>query len=268
MPLLWRVRGASGATVWLFGTIHDVGADEVPGAAWRELDGAASFVSELGDDEPDPRRFTELARLPWGQVLDQQLPSDDWWELVTVLASVMKEDDLRHARPWFALIRLRAYMLHAPRPSMDTALVERARRQGIAIGRLESWEDQLTALDTSITAAALSNALHARNAYACELAVLVAAYRAGDLTMLTHLLVDPLQGTALLVERNRRWLPQIERHLTLGALGALGPAGGPSATGPGGTAFVAVGLGHLLGPAGLLAALAGAGYSVERRAAD
>jgi uncharacterized protein YbaP (TraB family) len=55
-----------------------------------------------------------------------------------------------------------------------------------------------------------------------------------------------VQSEALLAERNRRWLPQIERYLA------------------GGGAFVAVGLGHLLGGAGLPAMLAHAGYAVER----
>lgn len=251
-PLLWRVHAQSGAAIWLFGTIHDAGSDDVPGAAWRELEGAASFVSELGDDEPDPRQFRELARLPWGQVLDRQLPTDDWFELVTALAGVMQEDELRHARPWFALIRLRAYVIHAPKPSMDTALAERARRQGIAIGRLESWDQQLAALDTSITASDLANVIHDRSALACDVAVLISAYRTGDVAALTHLLVDPVQGTALLAERNRRWLPRIERLLAPGTAGA------------GGRTFIAVGLGHLLGDAGLLATLERAGYAVER----
>src|SRR5690349_20068257 len=84
-PLLWRVQRGDGAVVWLFGTIHDAGAGEVPPAAWAALDQSAALVSELGDDAADPRKLAELARLPWGDVLDRMLPADDWWDLVAAM---------------------------------------------------------------------------------------------------------------------------------------------------------------------------------------
>jgi uncharacterized protein YbaP (TraB family) len=249
-PLLWRVQRSGDAVVWLYGTVHDAGAQDVPPAAWAALDTAPAFASELGDDEPDPRRLAELARLPWGQVLDQLLPVDDWWDLVNAMLGAMREDELRHARPWFALVRLRSHMARSPRPSMDFALAEHARKRGIAVEPLESWEQQLVALDASVTVADLSTAIHARNTVACENARLQSAYRASDVPALTSMLVEPVRSDALLVERNRRWLPQIERYLS------------------GGGAFIAVGLGHLLGDSGLLATLERAGYRVERRAAN
>jgi len=248
-PLLWRVQRPGSGAVWLYGTIHDAGAEDVPAAAWSVLDAAQVFASELGDDDPDPLKLAELARLPWGQVLDQLLPAEDWWDLVTAMAGAMREDDLRHARPWFAMVRLRAHMAHSPQPSMDFALAERARKRGIAVEPLESWEAQITALDASVGVADLSTAIHARNSVACELAQLRSVYRASDVPALTAMLVAPMRSDALLVERNRRWLPQIERYLA------------------GGGGFVAVGLGHLLGDGGLLATLERAGYTVERRAA-
>lgn len=258
-PLLWRVEREGGPPGWLYGTIHDAGAGDVPAAAWRALDDSPVFVSELGDGEPDPARLAALARLPWGQVLDRLLPADDWWELVEAMLGAMTQDELRHARPWFALVRLRAHMARSPRPAMDEALAEHARGRGIAVEPLESWQDQLGALDASVTPADLSRAIHARRAVACQLAQLRAAYRASDLPALTAMLVEPLQGQGpgqqpgpppddpLLAGRNRRWLPRIERRL----------AGG---------GFIAVGLGHLLGDAGLLAALERAGYRVIRQA--
>jgi hypothetical protein len=248
-PLLWRVQGPGGAVVWLYGTIHDAGTDDVPPVAWTLLEAAPVFVSELGDAVPDPRKLSALARLPWGQVLDQLLPADDWWDLVNAMLGVMSEDELRHARPWFAMIRLFSHVARPPRPSMDDALAERARKRGLAIEPLEPWEAQLVALDTSVTAADLSRAIHARRTVACELAGLRSAYRTSDLPTLTQTLVGTAPSEALLGERNRRWLPQIERYLA------------------GDGAFIAVGLGHLLGDDGLPAMLARAGYPAERQAA-
>ena len=247
-PLLWRVRGPGGAVVWLYGTIHDAGTDDISPVAWTLLDAAPRFVSELGDAAPDPDKLSALARLPWGQVLDQLLPADDWWELVNAMLGVMSEAELRHARPWFAMVRLFAHMARSPRPSMDDALAEHARKRGVAIEPLEPWEAQLVALDTSVTAADLSRAIHARHTVACELAGLRSAYRTSDLPALTRTLVGTVQSEALLVERNRRWLPQIERYLASGG------------------AFIAVGLGHLLGDGGLPAMLVRAGYTAERQA--
>jgi uncharacterized protein YbaP (TraB family) len=245
-PLLWRVEGGGPSVVWLYGTIHDAGAGDVAAAAWPRLDASAVFVSELGADEPDALQLNALARLPWGKVLDQLLPADDWWDLVEAMLGAMSEDELRHARPWFALVRLRSHVARAPRPSMDVAMAEHAAARGIAVEALESWRDQLAALDASVDAADLSRAIRERGAFACQAARLRAAYRAGDVAALTRMLLDPVRGTRLLAERNRRWLPRIERYLARG--------GG----------FVAVGLGHLLGQDGVPAMLERAGYRVAR----
>ena len=245
-PLLWRVERTGAGVVWLYGTIHDAGIDDVPAVAWRKLDDATVFVSELGADEPDPHQLVQLARLPWGQVLDRLLPPDDWWDLVGAMLGAMTEDELRHARPWFALVKLHAHMARAPRPSMDVALADHAAKLGITVERLESWRDQLAALDASVGAADLSQAIHERKTVACQVARLRAAYRASDLPALARMLLDPVHGDQLLAERNRRWAPQIERYLERGR------------------GFVAVGLGHLLGDSGLPAMLAREGYRVTR----
>jgi uncharacterized protein YbaP (TraB family) len=243
-PLLWRVERTGAGVVWLFGTIHDAGAADVPAVAWRVLDGAVRFASELGADDPDPHQLVALARLPWGQVLDRLLPADDWWELVEAMLGAMTEDELRHARPWFALVKLHARMARAPMPSMDVALAEHAGKLGIAVEHLESWRDQLAALDASVGVTDLSQAIHARKAVACQVAQLRAAYRTSDLPALSRMLLDPVRADRLLAERNRRWAPLIERYLERG--------GG----------FVAVGLGHLLGDNGLPAMLEREGYRV------
>jgi len=136
---------------WLYGTIHDAGRGEVSPGAWHALDSAAVFVSEFGDAELDPQRLAAIARLPWGRGLDQLLPADDWWELATALLGAMSEDELRHARPWFALVKLRSRMGQSPTPSMDVAMAEHGRARQIAVAALESWEDQLTALDAGVS---------------------------------------------------------------------------------------------------------------------
>lgn len=242
-PFLWRAQKA-GATLWLYGTIHDAAEAQVPAAAWQALEHAARFVSELGNDDPDPQRYLELARLPFGtKGLDAQLSEDDWFDLVNALRGVVKEDDLKRARPWFAMTRLTTHLGHSPRPSMDVALARRASGHHIAVDHLESWDEQLVALDAAVKVTDLAEAIHARGTIECEFARLRAAYDAGDEPALKRML-NVRETDPLLVDRNRKWLPQLERYS--------------------GAVFVAVGLGHLLGAQGLPELLVRDGYTVER----
>jgi hypothetical protein len=80
----------------------------------------------------------------------------------------------------------------------------------------------------------------------CDLGRLVHAYRAGDTSTMQALLVIPRTEATLLAPRNQKWLPLLEKQFSQGG------------------AFVAVGLGHLLGDSSLVAMLQRAGYTVER----
>jgi len=244
-PLLWRVHKAGGPTVWLFGTIHDAGLPAVQPPVRVALAASTRFVSELGDREPDREAMRELSRIERGPGIDQQLPADDWWDLRDALRGKIREDDLKRARPWYALILLDRQS--APKiESMDVGLARTARTQHLPIEGLETPEDQLRALDSVVTVDDLAQAIRTRKTLSCAYSGLLAAYAAGDVAALDPMLVIPRSAEALLWARNRRWMPAIERY--------LGDRG----------AFVAVGLGHLIGEQGLPELLAKAGYSVER----
>jgi len=244
-PFLWRVQKGTGPVVWLFGTIHNAARAEVPPAAWRALETSARFASELGDLEPDGEALRELTRLPSGKGLDQLLPADDWWDLRDALVGVIREDDLRRTRPWYAMARLTATAAPPPSPTMDVALAAHARDRRMPVDALERWEDQLGVLARSVEVSDLREAIRARHRMRCELAGLRAFYATGDLEAMKKLLANP-RSAQLLVERNRTWLPRLETYLA------------------GEGAFVAVGLGHLIGEANLPSLLASAGYTVER----
>src|SRR5258706_9544918 len=163
-PFLWRVQREHGPVVWLFGTIHDAGIDQVPAPVVAALDAAPRFASELGDVEPDPQTLVDLARLPYGKVLDQMLPADDWWELVDAMRGAMTEDELRHARPWLAMTRLTSHVAPSPKPSMDDALAARAKQHHIPVEALASWQQTLQSLSDGVDVADLQQAIHARKA--------------------------------------------------------------------------------------------------------
>jgi len=243
-PFLWKAQKGDGPVVWLYGTIHVAGADDVPPAAWAALDGAPKVITELGDVEADPAKTAELIRLPPGKGLDQQLPAGDWYDLRDTLRGSVKEADLARFRPWLAIVKLNAKVAPAPTPNMDTAIAKRGRSKGKPVEALESLDVQLKALADTITIADLRQEIQNRNQLACANASLKATYDAGDLAGITTRLLIP-QTHALVVDRSKAWLPAIEAAF----------AGG---------GFVAVGLGHLLGDEGLPALLAKAGYTVSR----
>jgi uncharacterized protein YbaP (TraB family) len=83
----------------------------------------------------------------------------------------------------------------------------------------------------------------------CDLGRLRSSYEAGDIEVMTALLVVPKTEAIMLTGRNQKWLPTIEGYFASGG------------------AFIAVGLGHLLGDNGLVALLQRAGYTVERTGA-
>ena len=94
---------------------------------------------------------------------------------------------------------------------------------------------------------AAAQAIRERKAMRCQLVAARDAYAAGDLPVMEQVFGRDPTGT-MLAPRNRRWLPKLEAYLA------------------GGGAFVAVGIGHLVGPEGLPALLAADGYRVERAA--
>jgi len=247
-PWLWRVQRADGTgpVLWLYGTVHDAGAAEVAPAAWDALRRAPRFVSELGELEPDPDQLRALARLPRGKGLDQLLGDDHWWDLRDTLRDVIREDDLRRARPWYAMSLLIRVVAPSPRPAMDAALAERARALHLPIDHLETWEEQLPQLDAAVGVPDLIEAIDARATMRCELDGNRAAYAAGDTAAVERIFGHDPSGH-LLRPRNQRWLIHLERYLADSG------------------AFVAVGVGHLVGDDGLPAMLARAGYTVARQ---
>jgi uncharacterized protein YbaP (TraB family) len=242
---LWKAH-KDGDIVWLYGTIHDAGLEAVPATAKQALEKSVRLITELGDVTPDPDVFRKHARITSGKGIDQLLPADDWWDLRDSLLGKIREDDLRRAKPWYAMSLLTTYLAPEPGPSMDAELTQRARELAMPVEAFETWEEQLAMLDSAVGVPDLLEAIRARKTMQCDLARLVNSYRAGDLAVMEALLVVPRTRDTLLTARNKKWFPLLEKQFTQGG------------------AFIAVGLGHLLGNDGLVAMLERAGYTVER----
>jgi uncharacterized protein YbaP (TraB family) len=242
---LWKAH-RGGDVIWLYGTIHDSGIEAVPRVALNALEHSVRFVSELGDAEPDRELFIKYAKVEDGPGIDQRLPAGDWYDLRDALIGAIKEDDLRRAEPWYAMTLLSTKMAPTKEMSMDVLLARRAKGLAMPVEALETWEEQLKALHSAVDVEDLKVAIHARNTMTCDFSRMRASYEAGDTKTMEAMLVVPKTQATMLDARNAKWLPKIVGYE---------PRGG---------AFIAVRLGHLLGPKGLPALLEQAGYTVER----
>jgi len=250
-PFLWTVsrgspaiQGPGQARLYLYGTFHASGEADIPPAARAALAASPVFVSEVGDIPPDAVR--KSATLPRGQSLQTLLGADAWYELCDALSGVIDDENLRHVRPWYAMSLLTAASSDLPGVVMDDALKKAAEAQGARLEFLETIEEQLGLVGDSVSGDDLKQALEERRSMRCGVEALRVAYRAGDETAFKDPLGSPSATQTLLVERNRRWMDQLEGYLRSGG------------------AFVAVGVGHLVGPGGLTELLEARGYHVER----
>lgn len=263
-PALWAAHGL-GATVYLFGTIHVL--PENAGRSWMDgrIRDALRQSTELWT-EADIGSLSASVRAIRHYGLDAQhgtaqlLPAAYRERFRTYVAEGgIPETLVDHARPWLAELLLNgAAMQHAGPMSLgvDAMLLSYAHGRHMATPTFETLdgqfamladmpqEAQLVSLEEQIDEFDQTGPLFAR---------LVTAWRNGDQTTLDRLINQQMRAhseqvwTELILRRNERFAQKIGDRL--------------QGTG---TAFVAVGAGHLCGSDGIPALLKNAGYSVVR----
>ena len=247
-PALWEIQGRKGP-LYLYGTIHTGGEEYVPQMAWDKLAESTTFVMEADIDGIDQIAILGRATLPSGETLDQKMSPEAWRKLVAATQGVLPELLMRRMKPSFVMSFVLLTLLPGS-PPVDQILKERAEDQGATIEYLESWEQQLDALEAVIDVKALVETVDDMDKVRATLDGLLAAYRAGDLAVIEELSVVSAGGEEaheiLLVSRNKAWIPRIEAYLAKGRV------------------FLAVGVGHMPGKDGLLAMLRARGHTVTR----
>jgi len=245
------------------GTIHvGVTLDEaLPPQLQDEAANARVLMLEIDPADLDPAAMLAAARLPEGERQDRLYPPAVWHEIANQLNATMNEQQLRTLRPWFTMLILLQTMVDqmhegAPPEGMDMTLYRMAGETEVPFRPLESVQDQLNALASppdEEVARMLTEMIEGIRAGENELEVLLTAYRSADLARIGMILLDPDEREmapafheALIDRRNEAWMAPLEEELSQGE------------------AFIAVGLGHLVGPEGILARLRQAGYTVER----
>jgi uncharacterized protein YbaP (TraB family) len=259
---VWRVEAPGarpGATPdRLLGTMHVPirPGRKLPGRVEGWVKGARRFVMEVDLHGADPMVLRKYAALEPGQDLRALLPAAAWPKLLKLTAPHgLDEADLRVLDPWYVALTF----LPTSGDSgtlMDSRLRELAEGARVPVAFLERAEDQMKALDAVAMKEDLAQLLEViedPGKPAEELAQLARAYEAGDLQAVEKYLFEPARVAAypdfyekVFHRRNRTWMPAIERYFRRD------------------DAFVAVGLGHLLGDQGLLALLTKRGWRVTR----
>jgi uncharacterized protein YbaP (TraB family) len=256
-PFLWRAE-KDGKTTWLFGTMH-LGVDgerQLPPWVAEKIAGASAFVMEA--DVSDAGVVSRALLRTDGGTLRTDLGPAHWKKLEAAIGAGLAQG-FDGMRPFAVLTLLLAKDLPMT-PPMDSWLVGRAQVAGKPIHYLETVGDQIAMIDPWMTAADIKAMLDNPELSKQSATTLLAAYLAGDGDTLGAMFEDqtlwraagrkpetfPAYLDALLANRNRAWVPQLEQLHA------------------GGGAFVAVGAGHLVGPGNVLDLLAARGFQITR----
>lgn len=266
-PALWHVTKPDGksGSAWLFGTVHSLPADtdwQGPqlDAAIRASDGLIIEVNGLEHKQDVARIFASMGVAGGLPTLRSRVPASQHPALDHLIAtSNVPPAMLDRMKTWAAMLTLAS----ASRSGwgLDTAsgvegsLQLRFKGDSKAVSGLESVQQQFAMFDSLPEAdqrAMLVHMLGSAKTARADFEKMLHDWMAGRSDQLLDkadegLLASPTVREALLDGRNRAWANEIARLIERDE-----------------RPFVAVGAGHMAGPAGVPALLKAKGYRVER----
>jgi uncharacterized protein YbaP (TraB family) len=228
--ILWSLEGKANK-VYLLGSIHMLQPSEkLPAALDAAYAEAEALLMEIDMDDLDAAQMQqdvmELALQPEGKSLQQQLGPEAWQQFRTKAQPLGVDTALfDRFKPWFAAITL--VQIQMMKLGFDAAsgieqrLVQRASADRKPIRGLETAREQLeimARLPDSQQREFLLYSVEDAQRMASELDELLGAWRRGDARGMAKLLQEgfdeyPDLYRPLTVERNRKWVPQIEQLL-------------------------------------------------------
>ncbi len=228
---LWELHGRTN-TVYLLGSIHVLRPSDYPlsAAVLNAYRNAKSIFMEVNLAEIDAQRMqTELlasARLPEGQTLLSIMGEHRYKRAQTLAQEVGVDLGIFDAfAPWFAAEAISQMQLQQlgfePKSGVEMFFLERARRDGKSVDGLETVHDQIAlfdALSMDEQAEYLVSSLEEAHELPKEVDAMVHAWASGDTQWFADQLKsefgrDPALYQAVLVARNRKWIPKIEALL-------------------------------------------------------
>ncbi len=265
VPLLWKAEKDAG-TVYLLGSFHVLKPSDYPlapavEAAYSDAEKVLFEVPPSAMASPELAATAQrYAKFDDGRTLRSVLQPDTTAKLQRFLGSEAALAAADVYEPWYMSMNLAVMALMQagfdPTKGLDLHLMQRSAKDAKPTAGLETVEDQLRALDATPLAEqekGLADALKSMPELRSKIDELHAQWRAGDAAAMDTGLAGEMRRDTpesyrlLNVERNQRWLPQVEALLA-----------------EKNDHLVVVGSLHLLGKDGLVEQLAARGVRVER----
>ena len=263
---LWEVS-KDNHSIYLLGSIHYLRKENFPlhKSIIDAFDGSKRIVLEIDLNRISPgvaQKVTlDKAVYRDGQTLQQNV-SQETYQLAEQRASKLGIDMrvMAPMKPWFVALTLAAIKFQQigldPNLGVDHYLAERAKRSGKSTGGLETLEFQIGLLDQLSKRdqeSLLRETVVELDLLDTNINQIVQAWLKGDSDSLEALLLAgmkeyPEVHEKIIVDRNRRWVPQIEKIFAQGD-----------------GAMVVVGAAHLIGKDGVIEMLKARGYRLEQR---
>jgi uncharacterized protein YbaP (TraB family) len=228
--ILWSLQGKANK-VYLLGSVHLLKeSEQLPAAVDAAYTDAEKLVMEIDMDDLDPAQMQQdvmdLAALPEGQTLQQQLGPQVYERFATQSRALGFEPTmLDNFRPWFAAITLVQMQLMKmgfdPESGVERRLTARAAADRKSIQGLETPREQLeimARLPEKQQREFLLYSVEDAERMASEVDKLISAWRRGAPAEMAKLLQEgfdeyPDLYRPLTVDRNRKWIAQIEQLL-------------------------------------------------------
>jgi uncharacterized protein YbaP (TraB family) len=263
---LWRVSNQE-HSIYLLGSIHYLKKENFPlhKAILDAFDASKSLVLEIDLNRVSPQaaqRVTlEKAIYRDGETLQQNV-SQQTYQLTEQRAESLGIDMkiMAPMKPWFVALTLMAIKFQQigldPNLGVDHYLAGRAKSSGKTTSGLETLEFQVGLLDQMSKRdqeSLLRETVDELDLLDENLNKIVQSWLKGDSDSLAALLLAgmkeyPELHEKMILDRNRRWISQIEKIIAQG-----------------GGAMVVVGAAHLVGKDGVIEMLKARGYRLEQR---
>ncbi|MBI3870486.1 MAG: TraB/GumN family protein [Verrucomicrobia bacterium] len=263
---IWEARSGD-KTIHLLGSVHFLTEDSYPLApvienAFKRAESVA-FETDIAalQDPATAIKMLSVAACPAGKQLSDLVEPKLYKQLEVVMEEYgLPVETVAGFRPWFAAMTLSLFELQKmgfkPEHGVDQHYFKLAKESGKQLIALETVETQTSmfgemsgADETQLLQQTLNDARRMRQMFKD----LVTAWNTGDSGALDKLLNDAMKEAPkvydrLLLQRNKSWIPAIERMIQTGR-----------------PAIVIVGTGHLVGKGSVVDLLRQKGYTVTQR---
>ena len=257
--LLWEISG-KGLTKpsYLYGTIHVIcPADMIMTEKMQaKLKSTKQLSLEIDMDDPNIM-FTMLREVPMkdGATLKSLLSAEDYKIVSDYFRQNLKMDltMVQNWKPMMISSLLYTKVADCTPQSYETTFMKMAKKQGKEVIGVETLEEQLAVFDKipyQKQAEILVQSITEADKSKKEFAQMIAVYKQQDLDGFEKIFKESSQGLdnfadVLLIQRNKNWIPVIEREAQEKPT------------------FFAVGAGHLGGEQGVIQLLRQQGYTVK-----